>query len=93
MSFLQTVEKARAFLERNGRVSLRALQREFDLDDGALKSGARAFAPFILEERARLADVLGDAEGTEQALLDAQHAFAEVGATGHAERLERELRS
>jgi class 3 adenylate cyclase/predicted ATPase len=36
MRFLETVEKARAFLERNGRVSLRALQREFDLDDGAL---------------------------------------------------------
>ena len=36
MSFLETVEKARAFLERNGRVSLRALEREFSLDDGAL---------------------------------------------------------
>ncbi len=38
MSFLQTVEKARAFLERNGRVSLRALKREFDLDDDAPES-------------------------------------------------------
>ncbi len=36
MSFLETVEKARALLERNGRISLRALQREFNLDDGAL---------------------------------------------------------
>jgi class 3 adenylate cyclase/tetratricopeptide (TPR) repeat protein len=36
VSFLETVEKARALLERNGRVSLRALQREFNLDDGAL---------------------------------------------------------
>ena len=36
MSFLETVEKARAFLERNGRVSLRALQHEFNLDDDAL---------------------------------------------------------
>jgi class 3 adenylate cyclase/tetratricopeptide (TPR) repeat protein len=33
MSFLETVERARAFLERNGRISLRALRREFDLDD------------------------------------------------------------
>ncbi|MBW1687117.1 MAG: hypothetical protein JRS35_18865 [Deltaproteobacteria bacterium] len=33
MSFLETIEKARASLERNGRVSLRALQREFNLDD------------------------------------------------------------
>jgi hypothetical protein len=36
MSFLETVEKARTFLERNGGVSLRALQREFELDDDAL---------------------------------------------------------
>ena len=37
MSFLETLERARAFLERNGRVSLRALQREFDLDDASLE--------------------------------------------------------
>ena len=36
MSFLETVELARAFLERNGRVSLRGLKREFGLDDDAL---------------------------------------------------------
>ncbi len=36
MSFMETVEKARVLLERNGRVSLRALQREFDLDEDAL---------------------------------------------------------
>ncbi len=36
MSFLETIESARAFLERNGRVSLRALKREFELDDEAL---------------------------------------------------------
>jgi len=38
MSFLETVERARAFLERNGRVSLRALEREFDLDPDALEA-------------------------------------------------------
>jgi class 3 adenylate cyclase/tetratricopeptide (TPR) repeat protein len=36
MGFLETVEKARAFLERNGRVSLRALQRESGLGDDGL---------------------------------------------------------
>jgi adenylate cyclase len=40
MSFLETVERARALLERNGRVSLRALQREFDLDDDAVEEVA-----------------------------------------------------
>jgi class 3 adenylate cyclase/predicted ATPase len=35
-SFLEIVERVRRFLESNGRVSLRALKREFDLDDDAL---------------------------------------------------------
>ncbi len=33
MSFLKTIESARAFLERNGRVSLRVLKLEFELSD------------------------------------------------------------
>ena len=36
VSILETIESARAFLERNGRVSLRVLKREFELDDEAL---------------------------------------------------------
>ncbi len=32
VSILETVERARAILERNGRVSLCALPREFELD-------------------------------------------------------------
>jgi class 3 adenylate cyclase len=35
-SFYETVEQARALLERNGRVSLAGLKREFELDDEAL---------------------------------------------------------
>jgi class 3 adenylate cyclase/tetratricopeptide (TPR) repeat protein len=38
MSFLEIVERARAFLERNKRVSLRALQLEFQLDDDQLEA-------------------------------------------------------
>jgi class 3 adenylate cyclase/tetratricopeptide (TPR) repeat protein len=36
LSFLETVERARAFLERHRRVSLRALRREFGLDTETL---------------------------------------------------------
>ncbi len=36
MSFLETIAKAKAFLQEHRRVSLRALQREFELDDDAL---------------------------------------------------------
>jgi hypothetical protein len=54
-------------------------------------SGARAFAPFIVEERARLAAVLGDEAGAAGLLRHARVLFGEVEATGHAERLTREL--
>jgi TOMM system kinase/cyclase fusion protein len=37
VSFIDAIERARTFLERNGRISLRALQREFELDDDALE--------------------------------------------------------
>ena len=36
MSFFEKVEQARSFLERSGRVSLRAIRREFSLDDDEL---------------------------------------------------------
>ncbi len=38
MSFLETVEKARAFLERNGRVSLSALRLEFGIDEAQIEA-------------------------------------------------------
>jgi class 3 adenylate cyclase len=37
MSFLDIVERAKAYLTRHQRVSLRALRREFGLDDQALE--------------------------------------------------------
>ncbi len=38
MSFLETVERARILLERNKRISMRALKLEFGLDDDLLRS-------------------------------------------------------
>jgi predicted ATPase/class 3 adenylate cyclase len=38
MSFLDTIDRAKAFLEHNGRVSLSALKLEFDLDEARLES-------------------------------------------------------
>ena len=73
----------------DARVEIEAtLARAQDLLE---KSGARAFAPFIIEERARLFEVVGDAEGVAQGLRAAPHEFAEVEATGHAERIANEL--
>ena len=52
MSFLETVAKARALLARNGRVSLRALRREFELDDEALEDLVEELVEILREERA-----------------------------------------
>ena len=37
MSFLDTILRAKAYLEQQGRVSVRALRREFALDEDALE--------------------------------------------------------
>jgi hypothetical protein len=47
--------------------------------------------PTVLEERTRLAHLLGDKPGCERKLRDAQRLFAEIGTTGHAERLAKGL--
>ena len=55
------------------------------------ETGIAAFAPFVLEERAALARLLGDEAGWERSLREAQRLFAEMGAAPRAERLAREL--
>jgi hypothetical protein len=52
---------------------------------------AHAYAPFVEEERARLATLLGDTPAAQQHLREAHRLFTEVEATGHAERVGREL--
>ena len=55
------------------------------------ETGARAQAPFIQEERARLAAVRGNTDEARQALEETHRLFLEVGATGHARRIAEEL--
>lgn len=54
---------------------------------------AEIFLPFILEEEARLLQVEGSQAAFEDKLLEAHGLFTEMGATGHAERIWRELSS
>jgi len=51
----------------------------------------RALSPRILELRGRLAATLGDAPASERALRQALELYRAIGATGHAERLAKEL--
>jgi hypothetical protein len=53
--------------------------------------GARFYAPLVLLERARLAQLLHDEESATANVREAHHLFTEMGATGHAERWAREL--
>jgi tetratricopeptide (TPR) repeat protein len=62
-------------------------------EDLVKETGARVYLPFVWEERAALAAGLGDKAARERDLREAQRLFAEMGATGHAERLARELGS
>jgi tetratricopeptide (TPR) repeat protein len=55
------------------------------------ETGARLHEPRLHLARAELADLLGDAAGRERHLREAHRLFTEMGATGHAERLAREL--
>jgi hypothetical protein len=51
----------------------------------------RALSPRILEMRGRLAAALGDAPASDRALRQALDLYRAIGATGHAERLAREI--
>ncbi len=51
----------------------------------------RSLSPRILEMRGRLASALGDAPASDRALRQALDLYRTIGATGHAERLAREI--
>jgi len=54
-------------------------------------SGARLCQPRVHEARAELASLQGDRARREAELREARRLYTEMGATGHAERLAREL--
>jgi tetratricopeptide (TPR) repeat protein len=55
------------------------------------ESGFRIREPWVLLERAEFLRVLGDEVARQRELREAHRLFTEMGATGHAERLAREL--
>jgi hypothetical protein len=57
------------------------------------ESGTRAWDPLLHETRAELGRACGDTPAAGRELREAQRLYAEMGATGHAERLARELGS
>ena len=57
------------------------------------ETAGRVLEPQIIEEQARLAALRGDATGAAAELQRAHEVYVEIGATGHAERLRKELGS
>ena len=58
---------------------------------GGEKLGARFLLPRIDLETAELARLRGDDAARERALRKAHRSFSEIGATGHAERMAKDL--
>jgi tetratricopeptide (TPR) repeat protein len=84
--------RARALLSLDGAKAAPEIEGTLERASALVRStGARSYEPEILEARARLAGTLSAAAACERLLREAQHLYAKLGATGHAERLAREL--
>jgi ATP/maltotriose-dependent transcriptional regulator MalT len=82
------IVRARVLTTLDGASASGDVEAELERSDTLLRStGARSYAPFILEERARLATALEDSATAERLNGEALRLYREMGATGHAERL------
>jgi class 3 adenylate cyclase len=83
---------ARALRLAQGRAVAAEITSTLDAAEDAIRfSGARAYSPQVMEERARLAALLDGAERADRELRAAHAQYAAIGATGHAARLAKEL--
>ena len=87
------LEFAHVFLELEGPNSENFSQACASAAALIEKTGARAYEPFLNELDADCARRLGDTATQAQQLREAPRKFSEMGATGHAERVARELDS
>ena len=85
MSFLDTIDAAKAYLEKNGRVSLLVLQLEFDLDDARLRALAAELVD-VQSVATRQGDVLVHIESAIADSPAAEDALKAPGARWHAPR-------
>jgi tetratricopeptide (TPR) repeat protein len=83
---------AEALLAADGVVPRAEIESALERAEHLVESiEGRSLSPRILEMRARLAAALGDAPAGDRALRQALELYRAIGATGHAERLAREL--
>jgi tetratricopeptide (TPR) repeat protein len=83
---------ARLLLHPEVNGSREDIEAEIERADALTReSGARGLLPSVLEVRAELARREGDATEAGQMLREAHRLYTEMAATGHAERVAREL--
>jgi len=83
---------AHARLTGEGAKARREVEAALDEAQSRVEAmGARAIAPLVLVERARLARALGDEQAFRRAFGEAHRLFHELGATGRVEMIEKEF--
>ncbi len=83
---------ARALLATNDAVPRAEIESALERAEHLVESIAgRALSPRIVELRGRLAVALADAPASDRLMRQALELYRAIGATGHAERLAREL--
>ncbi len=83
---------ARILLATEGAVARERVEAALERAESLVRAtGAEAHTPSIHLVRAELAGVLGDEADRERELREAHRLYTEMGATGHAERVSREL--
>jgi tetratricopeptide (TPR) repeat protein len=83
---------AAALLATDGVVPRAELESALERAEHLVASiEGRALSPRILELRGRLATALGDAPSSDRMMREALDLYRAIGATGHADRLAREL--
>ncbi len=93
------VFEAEGWLSRAGALlALRRIDARLDVEAALTRAetlieetGTCSLQPLVHEQRATLAKLDGDVEARTRELREAHRFYTEIGATGHAERLAREL--
>jgi tetratricopeptide (TPR) repeat protein len=89
---LNHLARARVLRSARGTDARDEIERTLDRALALVEeTNGRSIEPQLLEERARLADLLGDGAARERGLREARRLYTEMGATGHAARLAEEL--
>jgi tetratricopeptide (TPR) repeat protein len=86
------LERARVLRELDGSNGIEEASHSLGAAERLIEeTGAESFRPQLHEEHGRLADLHGDIAARDRELAKAHRLYAAIGATGHAERLAKEI--